>query len=321
MTTTSTVPPVDMDDDALADYILAAANSRTMNTPRTQQAASHILGPSDLGSCRNYLRLMVLQHPYDEDNVSDSRWPAFIGTAVGDHLEDALAATSPEIRTQVPLAITFPSGRQTRGTADALLPDVGIVDFKAKDGLATVRRSGPSFGNLVQINTYLLGAIQAGLLPENARWFLVYYDRSGREARPHVISGSLDMDIIAEMESRLDDVEYAVAHDEEAPRDNPEPLCRYCPFYFSCRGGITDSPGLITDAGHLDAVTQYRDAMAMEREAKRLKDEAKDALVGAAGSTGQYIVRWIHVNEVTVPASNRSAYDRLDIRPLPGSKA
>lgn len=320
MSQAPTVPPVEMDDDTLADYIMDAANRRTMNTARSQQAATHILGPSDLGSCRNYLRLMVLQHPYDEANVSDSRWPAFIGTAVGDHLEDALAASSPEIRTQVPLAIQFPSGRQTRGTADALLPD-RVIDFKAKDGLATIRRTGPSFGNLVQINTYLLGAIQAGLVPEDAQWSLVYYDRSGREAKPYVVSGTLDMDIIAEMESRLDDVEYAVAHGEEAPRDNPEPLCRYCPFYFSCRGGVTDSPGLIVDAGHLDAVAQYREGIALEREAKRLKDEAKAALVGAAGSTGQYVVRWIHVNEVDVPASRRSAYDRLDIRPLPGSKA
>jgi hypothetical protein len=320
MTAAPTTAPVQLDDDALADYIMAAANSRTMNTARSQQAATHILGPSDLGSCRNYLRLMVIQHPYDEANVSDSRWPAFIGTAVGDHLEEALALTSPEIRTQVPLAVTFPSGRQTRGTADALLPD-RIVDFKAKDGLATVRRTGPSFGNLVQINTYLLGAIQAGLLPEDAKWSLVYYDRSGREAKPYVVSGTLDMDIIAEMESRLDDVEYAVAHDEEAPRDNPEPLCRYCPFYFSCRGGVTDSPGLITDPGHLDAVEQYRAGIELEKEAKRLKDEAKAALVGAAGSTGKYVVRWIHVNEVTVPASHRSAYDRLDLRPLPGAKA
>lgn len=307
--------------EALAELVVDAARRRTMNSPRTQQAVNHVLGPSDLGGCREYLRRMVLGEPFDDDDDTDPRWPAFIGTAVGDHLEHALALADEQTRTQVPLAVLLPSGRQTRGTCDIVMPQHDLIaDLKAKDGLATVRRAGPSFENLVQINLYLLGAIQAGLVSPDARWALIYYDRSGREHTPYVVTGTLDMTLIAAMEERLDDVEYAVTMGEETSRDLPEPVCRViCPFYGSCRSGVTDAQGLITDPGQLDAVAQYRAGAELEKEGARLKDEAKQALKGVAGSTGQYTVRWVEIGATTVPETVRRGYTRMDIRKIRGT--
>jgi hypothetical protein len=307
--------------EAIADLVIDAARRKTMNAPRTQQAVNHVLGPSDLGGCREYLRRMVLGEPFDADDDADPRWPAFIGTAVGEHLEHALGAADPATRTQVPLAVVLPSGRQTRGTCDLVLPQHDLIgDLKAKDGLATVRRAGPSFENLVQINLYLLGAIQAGLVSPDAHWALIYYDRSGREHTPHVVVGQLDLEIIAQMEARLDDVEYAVTMGEETVRDLPEPVCRViCSFYAACRGTESDAQGLISDPGQLDAVEQYRQGQALEKEGARMKDEAKQALRGVTGSTGQHTVRWVDIGPTTVPTSTRSGYSRLDVRKIRGT--
>lgn len=283
-----------------------------MGSLRSQQSREHLIGMSELGACRNFLRLMILETPYD-DNEDDIRWPAFIGTALGDRLEQAIAESFGYL-VQETVQVTLPSGRMLQGHCDVQADDA-VWDFKSVDGLESVKRNGPTFRQKAQIMGYLMALIQSGDLPEDALAVLVFVDRSGRDPLPWVWSSVLDMSVIEEADSRLDDVTYAVMHDEEASRDEPDAWCQVaCPFYTKCRGATSDVGGLIEDEGALLAVKNYDEGKRMVREGTRLKDEAKRDLVNVEGSTGEHIVRWVHVNESDVPSFTRKAYDRLDIR-------
>lgn len=203
-----------------------AVAAHSMNSARTAQSTARLLGPSEVGGCRAYLARVVADVPFD-DMSHDVKWAAFIGTAVGARLEQAMAEEYPdEIRTQVPVQTTFPSGLTIAGNVDVVRNGIGVMDFKSVDGVETVRRTGPSFQQLAQVNTYLLGLIQAGQLPPEATWSLVYVDRSGAEDTPVVFEGPLDTDVIDQIDMRLADVIYAVEHDlNSAPRDQPYDWC------------------------------------------------------------------------------------------------
>lgn len=298
--------------DVIALQVQEAVRAHSTGSLRSLQQQEHLIGMSELGACRNYLRHMVIQTPYD-DNEDDIKWPAFIGTALGDRLEQAIA-DSFEYLVQQTVEVTLPSGKVLAGHCDVQADDA-VWDFKAVDGLESVKRSGPTFRQKAQIMGYLLALIQAGDLPETALAVLVFVDRSGRDPLPWVWASPLDMQIIEEADQRLDDVVYAVMHNEEASRDEPDAWCQVaCPFYTKCRGASTDVGGLIEDEGALLAVKNYEEGKRMEREGARLKDEAKRDLAGVEGSTGEYIVRWTHVNETAVPGFTRKGYDKIDIR-------
>src|SRR5690606_22906251 len=111
-----------------------------------------------------------------------------------------------------------------------VLDEIGVIDFKSLDGLAINENSVP-FKNKSQIMTYLLGAIQMGLLPEDAEAHLVYVDRSGEHPTPKVFSFALDMDVIEEMEERISEAEHAAMFGTEAPRDQPYNMCeQFCEY-------------------------------------------------------------------------------------------
>ena len=62
----------------------------------------------------------------------------------------------------------------------------------------------------------------------------------------------------------------------------------------------------------ITAVEMYAEAGQLERRAKQLKAQAKDSLVGVAGNTGQYVVRWVQVGESDI-SYHRKASEKLDI--------
>lgn len=295
----------------IAETVVNAYSARSTNSARSRQAADRILGPSDLGGCREYLRRFLTG-----EEMGERRRPpieAFIGTAIGDALERAYVAANSRVRSQVRLEGTLPSGRHTGGTADLVFPD-GVGDFKTKNGLAQIRLDGPSFKNLVQVNTYLYLAIQRGIVPEGSKWRLIYFDRSGVEPTPHVVEGELDLDLITEVELRLDDVEYGAVWGEECPKDEPVTWCLdWCPFASTCRANYQPS-GLVDDPAHVAAVDRYLEGQRMAKEGEALKKSAKRDLQGVEGSTGSATVRWMHVSESVVPETKRAAYSRLDVR-------
>ncbi len=300
--------------DEIALMVKEAVKAHGMNTLRSQQQAQQLIGMSELGACRNYLLHMVKQtEPDDEVGI---KWPAFIGTWVGDGLEKAVREQFGFLVQQT-VEVTLPSGKRLAGTCDVQTDD-GVWDFKAVDGLESVRRSGPSFRQKAQIMGYLMALIQDGRLPEDAVAVLVFYDRSGRDDTPYVWMSALDMTLVAEADQRLDDVVYARLYENEAPRDEPDAWCQVaCPFYSKCRGASSDVSGLIEDEGALLAVKHYEEGKKLVREGTRLKDEAKQTLRGVEGSTGEHLVRWTQVGETFVEGFTRKTYSKIDIRKMP----
>ena len=321
------------EEDAMADKaaipdigirVREAVRRAMHGSARSEQSRDRRLGPSELGGCRSYLARVIAEVPFDESYSEDTKWAAFVGTAVGDMVEMELVADDPErTRSQVSLTATLPRlGVKISGHCDIVEPE-GVSDVKTKDGLAMVRRVGPDFHHKVQANIYLLAAIQEGLVPADGTWSLVYLDRSGRDDEPFVVSGTLDMEIIEEAEKRLEDAFYAAEYDlDSAPRDKPYDYCvRYCPFFTSCRGADEHQvSGLITDKKYLDAITAYQEATAAIKEAEKVKDEAKAVLSGISGSTGDYELSWTSVPATEISTFVRPAYDRISLRKVPKPK-
>lgn len=297
----------------VASIVVDAYSAQSMNSARSKQSVERILGPSDLGGCRAYLTHMLKDSPRDERHKPP--WAAFIGTWVGEGLERAYVAARPRSRSQVAIRVTLPSGRETGGTADVIDPELnGVIDFKSLDGNTSMEDGEPPFKNLAQIMTYLLGAIQMGLLSADATWNLVYVDRSGAEPVPVVLSGTLDMDVIAEMEERISQAEYAAMFDEEPMRDEPISMCEsFCQFFKVCRGDW-QPPGLIVEPAVVKAADLYLEGAALVKRGNRLRDEAKVVLRGQEGSTGTAVVRWVRINGGVVPEYKRKAYDKIEVK-------
>lgn len=297
----------------VASIVVDAYSAQSMNSARSKQAVERILGPSDLGGCRAYLTHMLLNSPRDERQKPP--WAAFIGTWVGEGLEQAYVAARPHAVRQVAVEVDLPSGRHTRGSADVVDPDLdGVIDFKSLDGNESMIDGKPPFKNLAQIMTYLLGCIQMGLLTKDATWNLVYVDRSGAEPVPVVLSGTLDMSVIEEMEERISQAEYAAMFGEEPQRDEPISMCEsFCQFFKVCRADWQPQ-GLITEPAVVKAVDLYLEGAALVKRGNRLRDEAKTVLKGQEGSTGTAVVRWTRINGGTVPEYKRKAYDKIEVK-------
>lgn len=297
----------------LASIVVNAYSAQSMNSARSKQSVERILGPSDLGGCRAYLTHMLKDSPRDERQKPP--WAAFIGTWVGEGLEQAYVASRPRSRSQVAIQVTLPSGRKTSGTADVVDEELnGVIDFKSLDGNTSMEGGDPPFKNLAQVMTYLLGAIQMGLLSEDATWNLVYVDRSGDEPVPVVLSGTLSMDVIAEMEERISQAEYAAMFGEEPQRDEPISMCEsFCQFFKVCRGDWQPQ-GLITEPAVVSAADKYLEGAALVKRGNRLRDEAKAVLKGQEGSTGTAVVRWTRINGGVVPEYKRRAYDKIEVK-------
>lgn len=298
----------------ISKIVVDAYSGQSMNSARTQQSQANILGPSDLGGCRAKMAHVFMKSPRKEREKPP--WSAFVGTWVGEGLERAWVAARPGSERQVRIEVDLPSTRHTGGNVDILDPEVGIVDFKSRDGLAAIKHDGAPFKNLAQVMCYLLGAIQMGLLPEDAYWHLVYVDRSGTETEPYVISGQLDMSVIDEMEERIAEAEHAALFRSEAPRDEPAQLCaQFCEFYDVCRGDWQPE-GLIEDEVTVKAAERYLEGKELIRQGEALKKSAKPDLEGVQGSTGTAIVRWVQVNGGRVEAFERKTSLRLDVKPV-----
>lgn len=302
-----------MTDRDVASRVVDAYSAQSMNSARSKQSVERILGPSDLGGCRAYLTHMLMDSPREGRHMPP--WAAFVGTWVGEGLEQAYVAAHPRSEKQVHIKVELPSGRRTSGTADVVDQELdGVLDFKSLDGNESMVDGEAPFKNLAQIMTYLLGCIQMGLLTPEATYNLVYIDRSGSEPVPVVISGMLDMTVIEEMEERISQAEYAAKFGEEPQRDTPIAICEsFCEFYRVCRGGAQPQ-GLILETDVVKAADRYLEGAALVKRGNRLRDEAKAVLKGAEGSTGTALVQWTHINSSNVPAYKRKGYDKISVK-------
>jgi hypothetical protein len=288
---------------------------------RSQYAKSNRLGVSDIGYCREYARRTITGQ--ERDTEQTDYLAAFIGTAVGDRVEDLFVDRWPgEWIKQAEVVVTLEVSGYTLSIVGH--PDLysrsALIDFKTMDGLATVRSGGATDQQRFQLSLYAKALIAEGEMDEDAVLSLIYIDRSGVEKQPHVISWRYDPDIIREAEEWLHDVIYAVENEEEASRDKPRSWCEaVCEFAPSCRGTDTDVEGLIEDPIVLNAVDVYRDAIEREKQAGKDKKSAQSVLEHVNGSTGKHTIRWVDIGPSEV-AFTRKGYRRLDIRPVPSPK-
>lgn len=317
-------------NDYLAGVVEDVLHVAMAESERSEWSDNHKIGVSDIGHCREYMRRMMLQLPFTDDQ--EDYTAAFMGTAIGDKAESAYLAAVPTAISQPELPVTLDIPTPTGSIRITIIghPDIvdpnsnRVLDFKTKDGLAVVRREGGTLQQKFQGHLYTKAAIDAGLVDEDCEVSMVYIDRSGAEKKPHVITWEYDPDVVKHAEEWIGDVLYAVQHDEEASRDMPRSWCeRCCPFYTGCRlegYEAGEGEGLIEDWPALAAVEAYVEARDREKQAKTDKAAATAALAKVNGSTGQWKVR--HTD--TAPSSftvNRQAGVRLSVTPVKSTRA
>jgi hypothetical protein len=278
-------PSIYLDPHFIASRFYSALVKHTQDQPRTQQSQEFRMGASDLGLCRSFIKYLLEQKPYDEDKMNDPKWAAFVGSAVGERLEQAYIHSYPSALAQSEFETTFPSGRVVPGHTDLVDVELNAVfDVKSKDGLEIVKAGGPSRPNRYQIATYLLGLVQNGILKPGARAFLVYVDRSGKDPMPYVVEVVVDDALITEIDEFVGDGVYAAQYGVEAPKDQPWNFCEtYCAFFSTCRGSETRAEGLIEDEEAHVALKVFVEARETAKQAEERKKMAGEVLSRYSG--------------------------------------
>lgn len=280
---------------AMGEQIWEAVRLAQANAPRTLQSESRVLGMSDLGACREYIRATV---------AGEERWPgenlklaAYMGTAGGDKIEADVSAAFEHAVTQHRVTLVLEvDGQEIRvsGSADLFLTvpfmgvDEGVLDLKSRDGLSEVRREGASFKEKVQISGYLTAAHQEGLLDDGAIGVLFFYDRSGKDRGFHTWTVDLAgaARILEAAKLRLAEVVSSLATGRHAPRDEPESWCWQvqCPFYYGCWAGYTPTEK-IEHEREIAAVDRYVEARAEQKAVVSRLNAAKVDLEFVSGVT------------------------------------
>lgn len=309
-------------EQEVADRIYAGIQAYTTTDARGAQAGRYEVGISDLGYCSERTKRMLKQEdPGDTDMTA-----AFIGTALGDHVERAMALVYPEALFQETVHLSLSGDVRNYtipGHPDAILP-WGILDVKTARGLSVAQRTGADQQKQFQRHGYAKAAHDAGYfnLPlEEVLVGNVWIDRAGDDKRPHVQLQRFDPTVLVDMTHWLDEVVDAFLSDRDAEKEPPREVCAAtCGFFGPCRAFDTDVEGLLTDDKVLAAMEQYREALTMASDAARLKDQAKAHLAGydgfaLLGEDGErWSLRWTHVNGGPTPPGYRNSYDKIDIR-------
>lgn len=309
------------DPDTISTLVKTAVKAYDADRPRSIQAREGVIGPSDLGFCKQKALLTLKGVPYSDTR---SIWPAVVGTAVGEFVETALKRMFPSwiVGTvdQIRLPFKLGNGAVVEGTGDVIVPEWNaVLDIKTKDGTKVVRRTPPSRNYRYQRHAYLRGAVALGIL--DPAWPLyvgnVYLDRSGKDEDPYVQIEEVDPTLDDEITSWVDDVIYARLHNEDAEREIPPAVCeRICEFFTVCRGTlpINDEVEVFEDDETLAAIELYVEGRAQESEGKGLKDEAGNILRGLNGIGAGHQVRTTYIP----PSASKAESYRLEVTPLRG---
>lgn len=307
-------------NEKIQGLISNALRSYMDGSARSVQASEGILGPSDIGFCRQKASLMTKGIPATD---APPKWAAAVGTAIHNYVEAAIKEAHPDWLVGsidgVRVTATLPSGAEISGHPDVVVPaSNAVLDIKTVDGFQWVKREGTSLQHKYQRHLYAMGLIQAGIL-EDSKTVLVgniYFDRSGKEPEPLVIVEEMDHTLTPEIDSWVQDVIYSVKNGEDASRDVAAAVCeRICSHFTACRGELeTQDSEFIQDADLLSAVDMYVQGREMKKEAEAMQKAAQAILDGVNGSTGTYQVRWVDVQPTTVESFEKAAYRRMDIR-------
>lgn len=301
--------------EPIGDTIIQAIAQDQHDSPRTQQGADGILGPSEIGGCREYVRAMIAKDPQDHPTEPRVKWAAFIGTVLGDAIESVIVnSTSEKVRALFPNATsqkrvvaTLPRhGIKIAGSTDLVLAD-RVLDLKGKMDIGSVKYYGASFKHQVQISLYLLALIEDGTLPAGSVAELVYYDMAVGDPRTisFIITEEEAHGFVAQAEERLDDVFDALKTRQRGGelRDEPESYCAAiaCPFYTACWQGYQPSEQ-ITDERTITAVRTYAEGRRMKKDGEGMMRAIVSTLNSPgrpnplekppAGKTGEHIINW-----------------------------
>ncbi len=304
-------------DDTIRGLVQTALSEYERASSRSQQSRNGILGPSDIGFCRQKTALVVKQiSPTD----SPPKWSAAVGTALHSYIESAMKQSYPDWLVgsidHIQTTTVLPSGVEISGHPDVVVPaSNAVLDIKTVNGFEWTRRNGPSTSHKYQRHLYAMGLMQSGVLDDSKPVIVgnLYFDRSGSETVPLVFTEEFDPYLTNEIDQWVQDVIYAVQHNEDAARDVAAPVCeQICEFFTACRGALEvhDGQELIRDKYLMSAIDMYLDGKNMEVKGKQMKKEASVALANVNGVTDTHQVRWVHVG----PTEDRSGHDRLDVR-------
>ena len=280
--------------------------------PRSLQSDSGTIGISEIGWCREYARRILTRAPKTD---SPSTWAAMVGTYIDEGVEKARRSARPHIRLKPSVTVTLPLPTGDKmiisGTGDEADPtEPAYTDVKTKSGLALARRH---WKNETRYR-WQRHLVYAGLREKEPDVFTedgivrnIVLDRSGKEEHPFVWQESYDPGIVNEAGEWMGDVIYAIANNEEAPKDVEGSACqRFCPFYTACRGSAVVT-GPITTPRLAEAVDAYGDADLTEKEGKAVKEELRPTVSGVTGYTERYTIT------STTIASNGST--RITVKP------
>lgn len=306
------------EEELLAAQLYRAVQAASHTSERSEQSKTFVLGISELGTCQERTRRLLAGVPEQEGDKLE----AFIGTAIGEHVERAIVAAYPDVVTQATVSVTLQGdgGEYTLTGHPDLVHPWGVGDVKTSDGLEIARRNGPSRQQWWQRNLYLLGAHQAGLLDcelADAKTYNVWFDRSGRTKETYVHLAPFDPMAVTDATIWLDEVVYNYRQGTEAMKEPPRPWCeKVCGHYADCRMYDTDVTGLITDPDIVTAVQLHQEGLTMEKAGKRMKEEGQRQLDGITGyvlvGDKRFQIRHTWVNGTSV-AFERKGYDRLSI--------
>ena len=310
-----------MDRNEKIQGLIAGALKDYMDgSSRSKQSADGILGPSDIGFCRNKAALMTKGVAATD---SPPKWAAAVGTALHNYIEAAIKEAHPDWLVGsidgIRVTATLPSGAEISGHPDIVVPSANaVLDIKTVDGFQWIKREGTSLQHKYQRHLYALGLVQAGILNDAAPVLVgnIYFDRSGKEPEPLVLVDEMDPTLTPEIDSWVQDVIYSVTNKEDASRDVPAAVCeRICSHYTACRGGLeTFEAEFIDNPELLSAVDMYVQGRDMKKEGESMQKAAQALLDGVNGSTGTYQVRWVDVQPTTVESFEKSGYRRMDVR-------
>ena len=306
--------------DKIKDIITSALQINMAESPRSVQSDQGILGPSDIGFCRQKAALMTRGvAPTD----ITPKWAAAVGTAIHNYVEAALKEQHPDwilgSIDELRVTATLPSGATISGHPDIVVPSANaVLDIKTVDGFEWIKREGTSPQHKYQRHLYAMGCIQEGILKEDGLIVgNIYFDRSGKENEPLVLIEDYDPTLTDEIDSWITDVIYAVKNNEDAARDIPAAVCeRICSHFTACRGALETHDGgdLITHPTLVTAIDMYVEARELGKQADAMKKAAQGELLGINGSTGDYQIRWVSVAPTVVNSFEKQGYERMDIR-------
>jgi hypothetical protein len=307
-------------NEAIKESVMTALFEQEESTPRSKQSREGILGPSDIGFCRQKAALVSKQvTPTD----NPPKWSAAVGTAMHTYIEAALkenlgwlVGSIDHIKTTA----TLPSGAQISGHPDIVVPNRNaVLDIKTVNGFEWTRRNGPSTSHKYQRHLYALGLLQQGVLSDSEPVIVgnVYFDRSGKESEPLVFAEEMDNSLTSEIDQWVEDVIYAVQNNQDASRDVAAAVCeQICEFFTVCRGSLEvhDGQEVIKDDYLLSAIDMYIAGREQENQGKQMKKEASERLSNVTGITPTHQIRWVHVGPSTMQSYERAGHDRLDVR-------